>query len=59
MSEESFGIADHSFALEWNEFVDAIAMGTPYFGTPDEGLETMRIVHALADSARDGVPSPV
>jgi myo-inositol 2-dehydrogenase/D-chiro-inositol 1-dehydrogenase len=59
IGEESFGIADHSFALEWNEFVDAIQIGTPYLGTPDEGLATMRVVHALADAARDGVPTPI
>ena len=56
MHEETFEGADRSWAIEWNEFLDAIEHRTPYLGTPDEGVAAMEILSALYESARDGVP---
>jgi predicted dehydrogenase len=53
--EETFDGPDRSWAIEWHQFVDAIENGTPYWGTPVDGLNAMRIVHALYESARDAV----
>jgi predicted dehydrogenase len=54
--EESFDGPDRSWAVEWHEFVDAIEHGAPYLGTPQDGVAAMRIVAALYESARSGVP---
>jgi predicted dehydrogenase len=59
MQDQSFEAPDRSWAIEWNEFVDAIEQGAPYWGTPQDGVAAMRIVGALYESAREGVPVPL
>ncbi len=51
---EAFDGPDRSWALEWADFVAAILDGTPYQGTPHDGLtvmELLRDVYALAAAA--------
>jgi predicted dehydrogenase len=55
---ERFEEPDRSWELEWNEFVSAALHGTPYWGTPDDGLAAMRIVDALYRSAESRHPEP-
>jgi predicted dehydrogenase len=50
---------DVSWRDEWNDFTAAIRDGSPYFGTPEEGLRVMRALHALYASSRDRVPFPI
>jgi predicted dehydrogenase len=59
MHEQDFTAPDRSWRDEWHDFTSAILDGTPYWGTPHDGLAVMRAVHALYASARDRVPSPV
>lgn len=59
VTTERFEETDRSWELEWNDFVGAIRNGTPYLGTPSDGLEAMRIVDALYASARTGVRTSV
>jgi predicted dehydrogenase len=56
-SAERFDEPDRSWELEWDDFVRAIRDGTPYWGTPGEGLWAMRILDALYESARTGKPA--
>jgi len=46
---------DRSWRDEWTDFTAAALRGTPYWGTPQDGLTAMRLIHALYSSARDGV----
>lgn len=55
MQEFSFP-EDHSWQLEWEEFLGAILDGKPYWGTPTEGLMVMQTISALYESARSGMP---
>lgn len=55
LTDDAFDGQDRSWAIEWHQFVDAIENGLPYWGTPDDGLNAMRIIHALYESARDGI----
>jgi predicted dehydrogenase len=56
MAEFQFDGPDDSWQLEWQQFVDAIANGTPYDGTPSDGVAVMRVLDALYRSSLDGVP---
>ncbi|HTA38490.1 MAG TPA: Gfo/Idh/MocA family oxidoreductase [Candidatus Acidoferrales bacterium] len=56
---EEFHGPDASWRIEWDDFTAAIVDGTPYWGTPDDGLRVMRALHALYASARDRVPYPI
>ncbi|MGR4065632.1 MAG: Gfo/Idh/MocA family protein [Vulcanimicrobiaceae bacterium] len=55
-TETRFEEPDRSWELEWNDFVQAIRSGTPYDGTPADGLAAMRMLDALYASAREDRP---
>jgi predicted dehydrogenase len=55
----AFDGPDTSWALEWDDFVDAILRDTPYWGTPQDGLAAMRIIDALYRSAKTNTPVPL
>jgi predicted dehydrogenase len=59
MHEDAFPGPDVSWRDEWTDFTNAIVHDTPYWGTPQDGLTVMRIVHALYQSNRDRVPFPI
>jgi len=48
---ETFEGPDESWKLEWDEFVGAIARGSPYSGGPEDGLLAMTLLDALYRSA--------
>ncbi len=54
LERESFPGPDESWREEWREFVDAVAGGTPYQGTPEDGVAVMRVLDALYRSAKQG-----
>jgi predicted dehydrogenase len=56
MTDTPFDGPDESWRLEWENFVHAIFDGTPYWGTPADGLAAMQIVDALYRSAEAGAP---
>ena len=56
MHEQSFEGPDESWTLEWADFVAAIETGTPYYGTPAEGVRAMAMIDALYRSAMGGLP---
>lgn len=56
LDERLFEEPDRSWSLEWDDFIHAIRAGTPYWGTPDDGLAAMRIVDALYQSAHANAP---
>jgi predicted dehydrogenase len=49
---ETFAGPDDSWLLEWQEFVNAISEGRQPLASGHDGLETMRLVGALYESAR-------
>jgi len=51
---EQFTGPDESWRLEWQEFVNAISEGRQPLASGEEGMETMRLVQALYQSARTG-----
>jgi predicted dehydrogenase len=51
---ETFAGPDDSWRLEWQEFVSAISEGRQPLASGQDGLETMRLVGALYESARTG-----
>jgi predicted dehydrogenase len=51
---EQFTGPDDSWRLEWQEFASAISEGRQPLASGQEGLETMRLVQALYESARTG-----
>jgi predicted dehydrogenase len=51
---ERFTGPDDSWRLEWQEFVNAISEGRQPLASGQDGLETMRLVDALYQSARIG-----
>lgn len=53
MEEIVFDQPDFSWQLEWQEFVAAIENGTPYLGTPEDGVAAMKMLDALYRSAGD------
>jgi predicted dehydrogenase len=55
MEQHEFDGPDLSWRDEWADFTSAILHGTPYWGTPADGLAAMRTIHALYTSARDGI----
>lgn len=50
---------DLSWAAEWDEFVGAIVDGTPYSGSPADGVAAARMIDALYRSARASRPVPL
>ena len=54
VSETSFDGPDCSWQLEWDDFVNAIAGGATWLGTPGDGLMAMRMLDALYRSASRG-----
>jgi predicted dehydrogenase len=54
VEQASFPGPDDSWRHEWEEFVRALRCGSPYEGTPEEGVATMRVLEALYRSARAG-----
>jgi predicted dehydrogenase len=50
---------DESWRLEWEEFAGAVRNGTPYQGTPGEGVAVMRVLDALYRSASAGHMVPI
>jgi predicted dehydrogenase len=55
-SESTFDGPDDSWRLEWADFVAAILDGTPYLGTPEDGVTAMRMIDALYASVREHRP---
>jgi predicted dehydrogenase len=51
---EQFAGPDDSWRLEWQEFVSAISEGRQPLANGQDGLETMKLVSALYESARTG-----
>ncbi|MBW4660805.1 MAG: Gfo/Idh/MocA family oxidoreductase [Drouetiella hepatica Uher 2000/2452] len=51
-----FDLPDTSWELEWQDFIEAIAAKTPYWGAPEEGVSAMRMLDALYRSAKAGAP---
>jgi predicted dehydrogenase len=51
---EQFTGPDDSWRLEWQEFVSAISEGRQPLANGQDGLETMRLIAALYESARTG-----
>ncbi len=49
-----FDLPDISWELEWQDFIGAIVAKTPYWGTPEEGVNAMRMLDALYRSAKTG-----
>ena len=49
-----FDLPDTSWELEWQDFMGAIASNTAYWGTPEEGVNAMRMLDALYRSAKVG-----
>jgi predicted dehydrogenase len=47
---------DESWRLEWEQFVSAVAQGTPYDGCPSDGVAVMRVLDALYRSSEGGLP---
>ena len=51
---EQFAGPDDSWRLEWQEFVSAINEGRQPLANGEDGLEVMRLIAALYESARTG-----
>jgi predicted dehydrogenase len=56
VEETAFEGADRSWELEWQDFMGAVLGGTPYWGTPADGLAVMEVISALYESAQNGRP---
>ncbi|WP_447974972.1 Gfo/Idh/MocA family protein [Nitrospira sp. Kam-Ns4a] len=54
VQEELFEGPDISWQREWEEFVGAVTEGSPYLGTPADGIAAMTMIDALYRSARSG-----
>ncbi len=59
VEEMSFAGPDLSWQLEWADFVQAIATGSNYIGTPRDGVIAMRMLAALYSSAQTGAVAPL
>jgi len=57
--EEIFEGDDLSWQHEWNDFMNAVQSGKPYWGSPADGLAAMRMLAALYASVAKGRPMPV
>jgi predicted dehydrogenase len=51
-----FALPDCSWGLEWNEFRSAIAEGREPIGNGDDGLQAMKMIEAVYESARLHAP---
>jgi predicted dehydrogenase len=56
ITQTAFPGPDESWRLEWEEFVGAMTRGTPYQGTPREGVGVMAALDGLYRSARAARP---
>jgi predicted dehydrogenase len=56
---EEFEGPDRSGRLEWDEFMNAIREGRPPLASGDDGLQTMRVIAALYNSAGTGRVVPL
>jgi predicted dehydrogenase len=56
ITRTTFPGPDESWRLEWEEFVGAMTRGTPYQGTPREGVGVMAALDGLYRSARAARP---
>jgi predicted dehydrogenase len=54
MSETLYDDPDRSWEREWDDFATALLTGSPYLGTPQDGLVAMSMIAALYESARTG-----
>ncbi len=54
LEELLFDQPDPSWDLEWQDFMAAVTTGSPYLGTPADGVAAMRMLDALYRSARAG-----
>ena len=52
----TFEGADRSWELEWQDFISAVTGGTPYWGTPADGVAAMKTLAALYRSASTAGP---
>jgi predicted dehydrogenase len=59
IEQSSYSGPDESWRLEWEDFVGTLVRGSPYQGTPEEGVATMKVLEALYQSARTGQPISV
>uniref|UniRef100_E6Q5T1 Putative dehydrogenase n=1 Tax=mine drainage metagenome TaxID=410659 RepID=E6Q5T1_9ZZZZ len=59
IAEESFEGDDLSWQYEWNDFMNAVQTGEPYWGSPADGLAAMRMLAALYGSVEQGRPVPI
>lgn len=50
--ETVFDEPDHSWSLEWDEFLSAIISGSRYHGTPEDGSSVMNVLAALYESSK-------
>jgi len=54
MEDFVFEGEDLSWQLEWQDFVEAVAEGKPYLGTPEDGVAAMRMLDSLYRSVKEG-----
>jgi predicted dehydrogenase len=59
IQEEVFDGPDGSWQREWADFMGTIETGSVYWGTPEDGLNSMVILDALYRSARTRCLEPV
>ncbi len=50
---------DRSWTEEWREFTFAVKEGRQPLGSGEDGVESLRIIHALYESSRRGQPVPI
>ncbi len=53
MAETVFSGPDLSWQQEWQEFVAAVETGTPYLGTPEDGVAAMRMLDTLYRAVKE------
>ncbi len=53
LSETVFDGPDLSWQREWQDFISAVAMETPYLGTPEDGVAAMKMLDSLYRSAKE------
>jgi predicted dehydrogenase len=59
LEEVVFDQPDTSWELEWQDFIQAIATQSAYWGTPEDGVSAMRMLDALYRSAKAGAVADV
>jgi len=57
--QEVFNDLDRSWNREWDDFVQGIRLGDPYWGSLQDGISVMRILKGLYESNRAGKIVPI